>query len=155
MNVTKYNTLLNGTKLELVKEKTVRYSADKLDNPDVIVECMNHVFNLNKRSEEYLYLLAFNSKLRLQGVFEVSHGTVNMSVADPAQIYKRALLCNATSIVLVHNHPSGDPTPSNADYDMTDRCKRAGEMIGINLLDHIIVGSGEGLSYYHSIAQRW
>lgn len=141
MNITKYNTMLEGTKLTLVKEKTTRYPAQSLNNPDAIIDCMNEVFNLNKMSEEYIYLLCFNTKLSLQGVFEVSHGTVNMSITDPSIIFKKALLCNAASIAIIHNHPSGDCTPSQQDIEITDRIQKAGELLNIQLIDHLIVGN--------------
>ena len=139
MNITKYNTLLDGTKLELVKEKTTRYPAQTLNNPDTIVDCMNTVFQANRQTEEYMWLLCFNTKMGLQGVFEVSHGTIDLTVAEPAQIYKKALLCNAKSIILIHNHPSGDSTPSQADIDITRKCAQAGELLNIPLLDHIVI----------------
>lgn len=151
MNITKYNTLLDGTKIELVKEKTTRYSAQRLDNQETIMDCMNTVFQSNRQTEEYMWLLCFNSKLHLQGVFEVSHGTINGTVAEPAQIYKKALLCNANSIVLVHNHPSGDCTPSQDDIQITQRISKAGAILNIKLLDHLII-AGET---YSSWKEGW
>ena len=89
--------------------------------------------------------MCFNSKCRLLGIFEISHGTVNMSVCSPREIFQKALLCNAVSIILAHNHPSGDTTPSNHDIDFTERVSEAGKMIGVDLADSIIVGDG---TYY-------
>lgn len=142
MNITKYNTLLDGTKIELVKEKTTRYPADSLNSPDAIVDCMNTVFSANRQTEEYMWLLCLNTKMKVQGVFEVSHGMINCTVAEPAQIYKKALLCNSKSIILIHNHPSGDYTPSQADIELTRKCEQAGELLNIPLVDHIIIGQG-------------
>lgn len=145
MNITKYNTLLDGTKIELVKEKATRYPADSLNSPDAIVDCMNTVFSANRQTEEYIWLLCLNTKLKVQGVFEVSHGTINASVVEPAQIYKKALLCNANGIVLIHNHPSGDSTPSQADIDITRKCVQAGELLHIPVIDHLIIADN---TYY-------
>jgi len=76
----------------------------------------------------------------------ISIGTVNASLLSPREIFTRALECRAVSIVLVHNHPSGDPTPSEEDIQATDTVKKAGEIIGISLLDHIIIGQKKYVS---------
>lgn len=91
---------------ELIKEKAVNYSAcKKLNNPQLIVQAMNQLFDLQNMSEEYLYMLTFNNKCDLTGVFEISHGTVNSSIASPREIFNKALLVGAVNIVLVHKHP--------------------------------------------------
>ncbi len=77
----------------------------------------------------------------------VSMGTVNESVAHPREILKSAILSNATAIMLIHNHPSGNLTPSKDDTMITDRMLKLGELIGIPILDHIIVG-GDNQSYF-------
>ena len=99
-------------------------------------------FRLNKQSEEYVYMIALNTKCRPLGIFEVSHGAVNSSICNPREIFIKALLCGASGIILAHNHPSGDPTPSKEDERVYKRIKDAGNIIGIELLDNIIVGNG-------------
>jgi DNA repair protein RadC len=79
---------------------------------------------------------------RLLGIEEVSVGTVNSALVHPREVFKALILANATAFIAVHNHPSGDATPSLCDLEITDRLKRAGEIIGIKLLDHIIIGHG-------------
>jgi DNA repair protein RadC len=74
-------------------------------------------------------------------VDEVSVGSLNQSIVHPRELFKTALLSSAAAIILVHNHPSGDPTPSREDIEITRRLKEAGEILGVKLLDHIIVGS--------------
>ena len=76
----------------------------------------------------------------LTSVFELSHGTVKMSVVSPREVFQKALLANAVAIVLLHNHPSGDPTPSKQDINVTKRLMEAGDIIGINVLDHLVIG---------------
>lgn len=76
----------------------------------------------------------------------VSQGTVNSSVISPREIIIEALKHRAVFIVIIHNHPSGDPTPSNDDYNFTDRLKRAAEIVDIPLLDHIIIGNNQYIS---------
>lgn len=76
----------------------------------------------------------------LTSVFELSHGTVKMSVVSPREVFQKALLANAVAIVLLHNHPSGDPTPSKQDINVTKRLMEAGDIIGVNVLDHLVIG---------------
>lgn len=76
----------------------------------------------------------------LTSVFEISHGTVNMSVLTPREVFQKALLANAVGIILLHNHPSGDCTPSNEDIKVTKRLMEAGDIIGVNVLDHLVIG---------------
>lgn len=76
----------------------------------------------------------------LTSVFEISHGTVNMSVLTPREVFQKALLANAVGIVLLHNHPSGDCTPSKEDINVTKRLMEAGDIIGVNVLDHLVIG---------------
>ena len=86
-------------------------------------------------------LLMLNTKSRLLGETEISKGTVNASLVSPRELFVEALQKNAVSIILLHNHPSGDPTPSMEDIILTKRIKEAGNLIGIELLDHIIIGN--------------
>lgn len=143
MRITKYTTKINQKTMrtELVKEKAVNYSAcKKLNNPQLIVRAMNHLFDLQNMAEEYLYMLTFNNKCDLTGVFEISHGTVNSSIASPREIFNKALLVGAVNIVLVHNHPSGDMEAFREDLLLTKRVKDSGQLLNVELLDHIIIG---------------
>ena len=91
-------------------------------------------------------LLIFDSKNHLIGERLISKGTVNSSIAEPRDIYSEALRMGAVSIILIHNHPSGDITPSSADLTVTKRIRESGDLLGIRLLDHIIVGNGNYIS---------
>ena len=90
--------------------------------------------------EEHVLLLCYDTKLHLIGTFNVSVGTVDRAIVDPGAVYKRALALGANNILLAHNHPSGDPTPSKQDFETKDRIKQAGMILGINLVDFVIVG---------------
>jgi DNA repair protein RadC len=105
-----------------------------------VVNLMNIVYSLNEKAEEYVYMISLNTKSKPFAIFEVSHGTVNTSLMPIREIFIRALLSGAVSIIIVHNHPSGDPTPSPQDIQITKKVKEAGEIIGISLQDHIIIG---------------
>lgn len=85
-------------------------------------------------------MLCMNTKNVIHGVFELSHGNVNSSIFGVREIFQKALLANAVSIILIHNHPSGNPKPSVQDIESTKRAVEAGKLIGIEVLDHIIIG---------------
>lgn len=96
--------------------------------------------DMRHKSQEELVLLMLNGRNRRIGELVISRGTVNSSMISPREIYVEALRHHAVYIVLLHNHPSGDPDPSEEDIQMTLRVKEAGDLLGIPLLDHIIIG---------------
>lgn len=150
MRLIKYTTELDTNNIPvLVKEKSFNYERQTLGTPSLIAEMFNEVFHLDKQTEEYVYLLCMNSKCKPLGIFEISHGTVNMEILSPREIFNKALLCGAVSIVLVHNHPSGDPTPSEEDMKAYERVKQAGELLNVILVDFLIIGDEDNvLSFY-------
>ena len=101
---------------------------------------------MRHRKQEELRAMCFNTKLVLIKELLISRGTVNASLATPREIFIEALRYRAVSLILVHNHPSGDPSPSREDVAFTKRVRLAGEMVGIALLDHIIIGDNAFLS---------
>ena len=92
--------------------------------------------------QEHLRALLMNTKNEVLGIQEIYVGNVNSSVVRSAEVFRPAVRNNATSIIVVHNHPSGDPTPSPEDVAITKVLVEAGELIGVDLLDHVVVGSG-------------
>lgn len=138
---------VNFYKLTLVKEKEIPYGCSKaLTSPEAVAKLAADYIGLDTFAEEHLYLLALNVKNSINGIAEISHGALNYSIVHPREIYKYALSMNAASIIMVHNHPSGDITPSEDDVGITKRIREAGEILGIKLLDHIIVVPGGYLS---------
>jgi DNA repair protein RadC len=75
-------------------------------------------------------------------IIEVSVGSLNASIVHPRELFKDAVRASAASVVVVHNHPSGDPTPSGADIQLTRRLVKAGDVLGVDVLDHVIIGDG-------------
>lgn len=149
MRINTYVTHINqdGQNI-LVKENSTNYTNVKLlSSPETIVEVMTKVFHLDKYSEEYVYMIALNSKCSAIGFFQISHGTVNSSLVQPREVLIRALLVGAAGIIICHNHPSGYPLPSEMDIQVTTKLKEACELIGIILHDHIIIGNGSYLSF--------
>ena len=95
---------------------------------------------------EHFWMLALNAKNRLIRRTEVSVGTVDATIVGVREVFKDALLASAVGVIVVHNHPSGDPHPSKSDLRVSRRLKEAGDLLGIALLDHVIVGA-EGRNY--------
>lgn len=95
---------------------------------------------------ETAMMLALDTKNKVIGIFEISRGSLNASIIHPRDIFQRAILVNAASVILVHNHPSGDPTPSPEDVALTKRLVEAGRVMDITVLDHVIVGEGSFVS---------
>ena len=102
--------------------------------------------DMRHSSKEVLKLLFLNTKTRLIGESDLSIGTVNRTIVSPREVFVEALKKNAVSVILLHNHPSGDPTPSKDDILITRRVLEAGRIIGVELLDHIIIGNNRFIS---------
>ena len=143
MRVTKYKTrLLEGRKAVLEKDYSVNYPEldNMMNSPEKIVKLAKGFLRMHEETEEYMYMICLNTKLMMTGLFEISHGNVNSSVVGTREVFQKALLGNAVSIILMHNHPSGDCTPSIQDIEVTKRLVEAGKIIGVEVLDHIIIG---------------
>lgn len=93
-------------------------------------------------TQEHLCVLLLNTKRVLVGIFTVYIGTVNTSLVRAAEVYRPAIMTNAPNLIVAHNHPSGDPTPSAADVTLTRRLSEAGDLLAIELLDHVVIGQG-------------
>ncbi|MFP3155453.1 DNA repair protein RadC [Lachnospiraceae bacterium ZAX-1] len=102
---------------------------------------------LRHDTKEKLLLVMFNAKNHYLGDEVISVGTVNASLVSPREIFLKALSLQAVNIIMIHNHPSGDPTPSNEDKRATIRVLECGQMIGIYLADHIIIGDNKYISF--------
>lgn len=102
---------------------------------------------LKNLRKEVVKVALLNNKLHIIKDFVISEGSVDSSIVHPREVMIPAIKESATKIVLVHNHPSGDPSPSQADIEITHRVNKAGEIIGIKLLDHIIIGGTEYYSF--------
>ena len=96
--------------------------------------------------KEHMKLVLLNVKCNLISVEEISVGSLNASIVHPREVFNPAIRKSSASIIMVHNHPSGDPSPSSEDISITARIAKAGKLIGIELVDHIIIGDGKYVS---------
>ena len=152
MRITKYRTELDADRHNiLVKESAVNYNYNSLDNPSSIENMINDLVGLNRLAEEYVYMVALSTSFKVLGIFEVSHGSVNLAITNPREIFIRILLSGASSFVICHNHPSGACNPSQEDIKVTKRLKDCAALMGVSFIDHIIIGS----SYYSFKENRY
>jgi DNA repair protein RadC len=116
------------------------------------IETTKDVFNhfvdeLKDKKKEYLYALYLDTKNRIIKEELISIGTLNASMIHPREIFSSAIKACSHAIILVHNHPSGDPTPSKNDEEMTQRLFEAGELLNIEIIDHVIIGKDDYFSF--------
>ena len=152
MRITSYNIELNENKLPLlVKENTKNYpKIDSVDTPDKVVNMLNDIFRASYQAEEHAYLIALDTKCKVIGIFNLSHGTINSSFLNTREIFLRLCICGAANFIIAHNHPSGDSHPSITDIETTEKIKQAGKLMGINLLNHIIIGDNNSFSFHQN-----
>jgi len=116
-----------------------------LANWDRLMEYLNA--ELAREPVEQFRVLFLDARNRLLADEAQAHGTVNHTPVYPREVVKRALELQATALILVHNHPSGDPTPSREDVEMTQQVQQAARALSIALHDHVIIGNGRWLSF--------
>ena len=131
----------------LVKEKVGRYELPReTKNPGDAYRAIKAITNAQEEAQEVFGVLILNTKHKIVAVHEVSRGALNTSIVHPREVFKPAVLHNAAAIICFHNHPSGDPEPSKDDIETTKRLIEAGKIMGIEILDHIIVGDDRYVS---------
>jgi DNA repair protein RadC len=100
-----------------------------------------------EQEKEHFWSVGVDAKNRIKYIDLVSLGTLTNSLIHPRETFRFAVMSGVCAIIVVHNHPSGDPTPSRDDIAVTERLKQAGDVLGIPLLDHVIVGNGDDAGY--------
>ena len=130
--------------LEMVKDAEITYGGMKMENAEEAATLIKKF--LGDVDRECLVVCATDIKMKLVHIQLTAMGAINYCPVSISDIFKVALLSNAANILLFHNHPSGDVTPSEDDIQVTKRVMEAGKLLGIPLLDHIILGEGD--SFY-------
>lgn len=123
-------------------------SKSKIDSPELVYELLGP--EMRALAKESLRVILLDTKYHLMRIEEISLGSLNESIAHPREIFRPALIWSAYAVIIAHNHPSGDPTPSEADHRLTRRLAEAAQLLQISLLDHVIIGApiGEKPSFY-------
>jgi len=129
-----------------------RLSRQKLDSPELVHDLV--AAEMRTLHKESLRVILLDTRYHLLRMEEVSLGSVNESIAHPRDVFRPAVISSAYAVIVVHNHPSGDPSPSQSDHSLTRRLAEAAELLQIKLLDHIIIGApAEGRLPYFSFKE--
>jgi DNA repair protein RadC len=127
-------------------------SKQKIDSPELVNELVGH--EMRQLRKESLRVILLDTRYHFIRAEEVSLGSVNESIAHPRDVFRPAVISSAYAVIVVHNHPSGDASPSQTDHSLTRRLAEAAELLQIKLLDHIIIGApSEGSPGYFSFKE--
>ena len=134
------NKLMNYSKEQLI-DMLVKETATAITTPsDALAPILDALENVKFKEVECFVCVTLNSSNKVIGTHIVSQGLVNRTLVHPREVFRPAIMDNAAAIIIAHNHPSGSLEPSLDDKDVTRHMKQAGDIIGINVLDHLIVG---------------
>jgi len=133
---------------KLVRDESYKYFK-KADEPEVIYDIASRI--LEGEAQENVLVFSLDTKLQIVGISNVSRGLLNATLLHAREVFRPAILANAAAIILVHNHPSGDPRPSIEDHKITERFEKDGDLLDIKVVDHVIIGEE---SYYSFSAGR-
>ena len=131
---------INIVSIKMVKESSFLYQTRQILSPNDAYEMIKE--QLEGLDREQFIIACLNTKNEPTNITVVSVGTLNKAIIHPREVFKTAILSNAASIMAFHNHPSGETTPSQQDIQLTNRLYEVGELLGIKLLDHLIIGDG-------------
>ena len=120
------------------KKSTVRNSSDVAR----VVRALMERFDDHDKQTEHFWLMILNGRHVIQEVHLISMGCLTSAIVHPREVFRPAVFSSAAAVIVAHNHLSGDPTPSEEDRKLTERLAEAGKILGINMLDHIVVGDG-------------
>ena len=125
---------------------------EKIDSPQLVYDLL--ASEMRALHKESLRVILLDTRYHLLRIQEVSLGSVNESIAHPRDVFRPAVISSAYAVIVAHNHPSGDPSPSQSDHSLTRRLAEAAELLQIKLLDHIIIGApAEGRAPYFSFKE--
>ena len=134
--------------LRLVRERSLPYKPRPLTNSTAVYDLCREL--LEDLDRETVCLACLDTKNKLACLSVLAVGTVDSAVLHPREVFKVAVLSNASAVIVVHNHPSGDPAPSAEDRSITRKLQEAGQILDIKVLDHIIIGDGSFYSFADS-----
>ena len=137
---------IENVRIKLVRESSGLYCSNYISSPVDAAEIAAKHFEDMASDREVFSVMLLDVKNRVIGINVVSIGSLSASVVHPREVFKAACLANAASIILTHNHPSGDTAPSKEDINITSRLVQAGRLMDIPVLDHIIIGDNTGRS---------
>ena len=132
---------------ELAKRENLETEEESFDikNPEAVFKVISS--SIKNKAKEHFKLILLNSRNKKIGISNVSTGTLTTSLVHPREVFKDAITHSAASVILAHNHPSGDPEPSEDDLKITKKLVESGKILGIEVIDHIIIGKNNFYSF--------
>jgi len=134
-------------RIEVVQESKKNYCSEPFSQPADVFLNQRLQKEFRNADREKFIAVHLNTKNQIISYEVVSVGSLNASIVHPREVFKGAILSNAASVVLCHNHPSGDPNPSKEDKQLTNRLEKAGKILGIEVLDHVIFAGSNFYSF--------
>ncbi|MEP7218720.1 MAG: DNA repair protein RadC [Bacteroidota bacterium] len=125
-------------KIRLLRDGNQKVPSKNVSSPEVVAEILS--LYLKGQDREHLIAIMLDARKKVIGINTVSIGSLTAAIVHPREVFKAAILSNAHSIIIGHNHPSGDPTPSQEDITVTSELVRAGKLLKIPVIDHVIIG---------------
>lgn len=137
-----------GFRVQLVRDGGVKTGSPLADSPAAAAALLRAY--MGEPDREHFVALLLNARSNVIGVTTVSIGTLSASLVHPRELFKPAILAGAATVIIAHNHPSGDATPSHEDREMTRRMVKAGELLSVPVIDHVILGAPDwnGCGWY-------
>lgn len=132
-------------RVQLVRDGVVEYEAARITNSSQAVALLEA--RIGRPASEEFWVLALSTRSEPLALSMVARGSLAEMRIHPREVFKFAILANASGVIVAHNHPSGDPTPSPSDHDVTRELRKAGALVGIPVLDHLVLGDGRYLSF--------
>jgi DNA repair protein RadC len=139
---------INIYTLKQVRAKRRRYDLEgcRITCPLACYTTLQFILDLKAEPVEKFGIISLNTKNEINGIYIIGTGTINGVTIEPRDVFMAVMMNNARAIIAFHNHPSGDPSPSQGDIMLTQRLKEAGSIVGIELLDHMITGNEKYIS---------
>ena len=122
-------------RVELIRDKAYKQN-ESINSPSVVYDKLEEY---RDKDREYLLCFYMSTRNTINGLEVVSIGSLNANIVHPREVFKSAILTNSAGVILAHNHPSGDRTASSEDIELTRRLSKAGEILGIQVLDHVVI----------------
>ncbi len=134
--------IISRQKLQLIREQEFEYN-EKIKGTVDLVKFIREILKIQNETQEVIYLLTLNNKNQVVSFSEIARGGTNFCNLSMCEIFKTVLLSSSPKFVIIHNHPSGDPTPSTNDILITNDIKENAEMLQVEFLDHLIIGEND------------
>ena len=131
---------IQKVKLQMIKDKSTTYALEQITTPTDIVKLINAYEKYDLTPTEKIVVIAMNNKNQVNTYTEVAMGIAGYTNFNMSELFKTVLLSNSSKFIVVHNHPSGDATPSREDFETTEKIGKASKIMGLQFLDHIVIG---------------